>query len=44
MEDLEKRFRTIDQGEAILSPSSILLHGCEITSDETDVETSSIDG
>lgn len=44
LEDLEKRFRAINQGETVLSPSSILLHGCELTSDETDIETSSIDG
>lgn len=44
LEDLEKRLKTINQGEAIMSPSQILLNECVNISDETDIETSSIDG
>jgi len=44
LEDLEKKLKTIKQGEAILSPSLILLNECLNTSDETDIETNSIDG
>lgn len=44
LEDLEKRLKTINQGEAIMSPSLILFNECVNTSDETDFETSSIDG
>lgn len=44
LEDLEKRLKTISQGEGIMSPSSILFNECANTSDETDIETSSIDG
>lgn len=44
LEDLETRLKTINQGEAIISPSLILLNNCANTSDETDIETSSTDG
>ncbi|XP_060863997.1 coiled-coil domain-containing protein 149 isoform X1 [Metopolophium dirhodum] len=43
LEDLEKKMKTINQGEAIMSPSLVLLNECSNTSDETDFETSSID-
>jgi len=44
LEDLEKKIKTVNQGEAIMSPSLVLLNECSNTSDETDFETSSIDG
>jgi len=44
LEDLEKKIKTINQGEAIISPSLVLLNECSNTSDDTDFETSSIDG
>lgn len=44
LEDLEKKIKTINQAEAIMSPSLVLLNECSNTSDETDFETSSIDG
>ncbi|XP_025199573.1 coiled-coil domain-containing protein 149 [Melanaphis sacchari] len=43
LEDLENKLKTINQGEAIISPSLVLLNECSNTSDETDIETSSID-
>ncbi|XP_001946800.1 coiled-coil domain-containing protein 149 [Acyrthosiphon pisum] len=43
LEDLEKKIKTINQGEAIMSPSLVLLNECSNTSDETDFDTSSID-
>ncbi|XP_022171171.1 coiled-coil domain-containing protein 149 isoform X2 [Myzus persicae] len=43
LEDLEKKIKTINQGEAIMSPSLVLLNECSNTSDDTDFETSSID-
>lgn len=44
MEDLEKKLKAINLGEAIMSPSQILLNECSNTSDETDIETSSTEG
>jgi len=44
LEDLEKKIKTINQGEAIMSPSLVLLNECSNTSDEADFEPSSIDG
>lgn len=44
LEDLENKLKTINHGEAIMSPSLVLLNECSNTSDETDIETSSIDG
>lgn len=44
LEDLENKLKTINHGEAIISPSLVLLNECSNTSDETDMETSSIDG
>ncbi|VVC34859.1 Hypothetical protein CINCED_3A015250 [Cinara cedri] len=43
LEDLEERLKAIKQGEAIISPSQILLNENADTSDETDFDTSSID-
>ncbi|XP_027845675.1 coiled-coil domain-containing protein 149 [Aphis gossypii] len=43
LEDLENKLKTINHGEAIMSPSLVLLNECSNTSDETDIETSSID-
>lgn len=43
-EDLENRLKSINQGEAIMSPTMILLNDYTNTSDETDIETSSVDG
>jgi len=44
LEDFEKRLKTINQGEAVISPSKILFNECATPSDETDIETSFIDG
>jgi len=44
LEDLEARLKTINQGEVIMSPSQILFNECATPSDETDIETSSIEG